>query len=351
MNGHPLLTALWARILHHLAFWSISYYILVHAFTSSAEIQPVDYIYTVVFLITMAIGVYLNLYLLIPLFLNTRRYFLFSGLLATCILAGTWFNLLVFSNLIDLFLPGYYFISYFDFADILKFMAAFIGITSLFKLSKGYFILLGTRNQITRLQKEKADAELQALRAQINPHFLFNSLNSIYSMVLKNSEKAPETILRLSEILRYILYETRKERVALSTEINYMQDYISLQRLRCGSNARIDVKINGAADDRKITPLLFLPLIENSFKHGIKGETGPVFVNLEWTVRDNSVMFTAENNKGQADDEEPDRPKGIGLENLKKRLEMAYRDHHQFDVTETENRFNVCLTIYTKEDA
>jgi sensor histidine kinase YesM len=335
------------RILQHLSFWGLSYYILVHVFASSSEIQPTDHLYTAIFLFTIAIGVYLNLFILIPVFLNREKFISYGLLLVMCIAASAYFNQLIFSHIIDFILPGYYFISYFRFIDILKFMVAFIAATSLIKLSKGYFMLLETRNQLMQMQKEKSEAELQALRAQVNPHFLFNSLNSVYAMVLKRSDKSAETILKLSDILRYILYETRKERVDLSTEIDHMQDYITLQRLRSGSNAKIEVTINGNPEQRKIAPLLFLPLIENCFKHGIKGETGPVFVFIKWTIEDDFIRFVAENNKGHADETPVDQHLGIGLENLKKRLNMAYPGKHSFKITETEDRFTADLVIHS----
>ena len=338
-----------ARLILHLAFWGLSYYILVHVFASSSEIQPTDHIYTAVFLLIIAIGVYINLYLLIPLFLNKRKYLLYGILLILCIAGSTYLNQLTFEHIIDFILPGYYFISYFVFIDLLKFFTAFIGITSLIKLSKGYFMLLEARNQLMKIQKEKSEAELNALRVQVNPHFLFNGLNSIYSLVLNHSGKAPETILKLSEILRYILYETRKEQVDLKTELGYMQNYIDIQKLRSGPLAKIEVSIAGNPDNRKIAPLLFLPLIENSFKHGIKGETGSVFVVMEWTIGKDFIRFVAENNKG-ADDAGLDRHQGIGLENLKQRLNLVYPGKHHFKITETEDRFKVELKIQTTDE-
>jgi sensor histidine kinase YesM len=351
MNFSILYKSLYARLIQHLAFWGLSYYILVHVFTSSSEIQPTDRIYTAVFLLIIVIGVYVNLYLLIPFFLNKGKYFLYGILLLLCIVGSTYLNKLTFEHIIDFFLPGYYFISYFDFIDLLKFFTAFIGITSLIKLSKGYFLLMETRNQLMKIQKERSEAELNALRAQVNPHFLFNGLNSIYSLVLKNSDQAPETILKLSEILRYIIYETRKEQVDLKKELDYMQHYIDIQKLRSGSRAKIEVKISGNTDGRKIVPLLFLPLIENSFKHGIKGETGPVFVMMEWTISEDQIEFVAENNKGESDEVGLDQHRGIGLENLKQRLNMEYPGKHHFKITETEDRFKVELEIKTTDEA
>jgi sensor histidine kinase YesM len=347
MNIEPMYRSVPARIAAHLSFWALSYYILVHVFASSSEIQSTDYIYTTVFLITIAAGVYINLFLLIPVFLNKGKFISYGCLLVICISASAWFNQLTFSHIIDVILPGYYFISYFSFKDILKFMVAFTMATSLIKLSKGYFLLLETRNQLMTMQKEKSESELQALRAQVNPHFLFNSLNGIYAMVLKRSDQAAETILKLSDILRYILYETRKDRVELATELGQMQNYIGLQKIRSGPNATIEVTVNGEPKNRTIAPLLFLPLIENSFKHGIKGETGPVFVFIEWTIEEDFIRFTAENNKGQLDDRPVDEHSGIGLENLKKRLAMTYPRNHHFEITETKDRFKAELLIQT----
>jgi sensor histidine kinase YesM len=350
MNVSIIYRSFPARLVHHLIFWSLSYYILVHVFASSSEIQQADHIYTAVFLLIIAIGVYINFYLLIPLFLNKGKYLMYGISLVLCIAGSTYLNQITFEHIIDFFLPGYYFISYFNFIDLLKFFSAFIGITSLIKLSKGYFMLLEARNQLMKMQKEKSEAELNALRVQVNPHFLFNGLNSIYSLALNRPDKAPETILKLSEILRYILYETRKAQVDLKRELDYMQYYIDIQKLRSGSLAKIDVRITGNPDNRKIAPLLFLPLIENSFKHGIKGETGPVFVILEWTIGEDHIAFVAENNKRETGDDELDQHMGIGLENLKQRLHMAYPGRHHFEITETANRFRVELQIRTTDE-
>ena len=179
MNHKRLLLSLPARIAQHLVFWGLAYYILVRVFASSSEIQVTDHLYTMVFVVTIATCVYLNLLLLIPFFLNRGKYLLHVVMLALCLVAVTLLNQFTFSRIIDYILPGYYFISYFSFTDILKFMVVFTGITSLLKLSKGYFLLLESRNELVKLQKERTESELMALRAQVNPHFLFNSLNSI----------------------------------------------------------------------------------------------------------------------------------------------------------------------------
>jgi len=350
VNHKRLLLSLPARIAQHLVFWGLAYYILVRVFASSSEIQVTDHLYTMVFVVTIATCVYLNLLLLIPFFLNRGKYLLHVVMLALCLVAVTLLNQFTFSRIIDYILPGYYFISYFSFTDILKFMVVFTGITSLLKLSKGYFLLLESRNELVKLQKERTESELMALRAQVNPHFLFNSLNSIYALVLKHSGQAPETILKLSDLLRYVLYETRRERVALSAELEHMQQYVALQGLRSGPDTSVHLEIQGEPGTMKIAPLLFLPLIENSFKHGIKGATGPAFVNMEWTIEKGSVRFLIENNKGLTDELPGEDHHGIGLENLRKRLSMDYPGKHRLEITGTESRFKAELLILQEDE-
>ena len=130
-----------------------------------------------------------------------------------------------------------------------------------------------------QLEKENLTLELNSLKMQINPHFLFNSLNSLYSLARKKSDKAPDAILRLSNLMRYMIYEVSED-VPLSKEVDSINDYLDLQRLRINDDVVIEFQTTGALEDRMIAPLLFFPLIENSFKHGLKGEAGENFVRI-----------------------------------------------------------------------
>ena len=310
--------------LQHLLFWCVAYYFLLHFFASSSILLPIDYIYTAVFMATLACGVILNLFVLIPLFLARRKYLLYGFLLILSILLFAWLNMMTFSRFIDLIMPGYYFISYYNFGDLLKFFIAFTLITTLLKLSKGWFLLMDARNSLSRLEKEHALAALETLKGQINPHFLFNSLNTLYGLVLKKSETAPEMILKLSGFLRYLLYETSGGVVSLEKEISSMRDYVELQKLRSGTQASISFTVTGDLAGKQIAPLLFLPLVENSFKHGIKGETGRTFVDISFSVGVKDLEFTSRNNKGSGDTLPMKNYHGIGLDNLRKRLEYLY---------------------------
>ena len=285
----------------HLLFWGLAWYILLRIFKSSDEINAIDLIYTTVFILPVAGSVYVNLRLLIPIFLEKRRHLPYLLLLIISTAGFTWINILIFSHLIDLILPGYYFISYYEFFDLLKFFISFMVITSLLKLSKGWFQLTEARGNLAKLEKERAMAELESLKSQVNPHFLFNSLNTLYALVLKKSDTAPGYILKLSGLLRYLLYETSSPLVDLEKELSCTYDYIELQRLRAGDQARIRYQTSGEAAHKKIAPLLFLPLVENSFKHGIKGETGSSYVDIDIVIHDHQIVFDIRNNAGRAD--------------------------------------------------
>ncbi len=326
------------RLLQHMLFWAVSFYILLQFFASSNKLLKVDIIYTIVFHVTLAIPVYLNLYLLIPTFLNRDKYLTYSGLLLLLLGAGTALNLAMFEYLIDFIFPGYYFISYYEFWDILKFFVVYIGITSLFKLSKAWFRLTGTEN-------EKLVFELKVLKSQINPHFLFNSLTGIYALARKKSGRAPDTILKLAEMMRYMLYDAENEWVPLEQELSFIRNYFELQQLRTNAGADIKVNISGNGDDLKIAPLLFTPLIENSFKHGLMGDAESAFVHLNIQVTDKELTLSLSNNKGKSDNIERNMPGGIGIDNVKKRLVLIYANRHSFEIDEKENTFKAILKI------
>jgi hypothetical protein len=245
----------------------------VNFFSTSNKVEKIDYIYTALFHVSLATAVYLNIWVLVPRVLQQGRYLIYFVCLLALIFFGALFNQVTFNHLVDLVLPGYYFISFYDIGDILKFVFIYVALTSLLKLSKGWFLLTQAEKQIMLIRQEKVESELKALKSQINPHFLFNSLNNIYSLSMGESGKAPAAILKLSDLMRYMLYESNEEKVPLKKEIDFLENYIDLQRLRSDQRSKIEYNRDGSPGGLKIAPLLFLPLVENSFKHGIKGDT------------------------------------------------------------------------------
>jgi two-component system LytT family sensor kinase len=186
-----------------------------------------------------------------------------------------------------------------------------------------------TNERIQRdLENQRLSAELAFLKSQINPHFLFNSLNSIYSLAYQKADAAPEAILKLSEIMRYMLYESNDNKVDLSKELQYIQNYIDLQKIRFGNKAYIDFKIEGRVTNQKIVPLLLIAFIENAFKHGVTSDTlAPI--RLLITVDDSHLHFYIQNKKHTNN---KDSVGGIGLGNVQRRLDLLYPGKYNLDI-------------------
>ena len=329
----------------HGLFWFFSFYILWRLFAYSKDVEWVDVIYTFLFHLSIVFVVYVNLRLLIPHYLQKKRFFVYFSFLGSLILMGIGVNMLTFNWLADIVFPGYYFIDYYSFSDILEFIAAYLFLTSLLKFSKSWFRQLETQQKISLLETEKLDAEIGALKAQVNPHFLFNSLNNLYSLSLDNDKRTPGIILRLSEMMRYLLYETNVEKVSLGKEIEHLDNFIEMQELRVGEGADIRFVKKGNTDGINVAPLLFLPLVENGFKHGIKGNTEGAFIHISLHVTDEEIEFKLENKKGEVDEMLNKKNSGVGLENLRRRLELIYPEKHRLDITDGIQVFAATLKI------
>ncbi|KAA3618378.1 MAG: hypothetical protein DWQ05_07620 [Calditrichaeota bacterium] len=334
------------RIFEYLIFWSASYVFLVNTFQVSARLQQIDYVYAAIFQATLMIAVHANLHFLIPYFLLKRRYVTYTAMAIALTIAATWFNILVFDKLIDLILPGYYFISYYSFFDISKFFAGYILATTLLKLSKEWFQLAGERERIARMQKEKTELALKALRLQVNPHFLFNSLNVLYSLALKKSAASPDAIIKLSDILRYVIYKSDDDFVDLRSEIKLIHDYIDLQKYRTDAKNSVQFTEEISSEELKIAPMILLPLVENSFKHGIKGDIAETFIRINLQANEKIFLFKIENNRGTSEEIEQQNDNGIGLINIRERLDLIYPGRFNFEIRESKNTFSVKLEIH-----
>jgi len=334
------------RVLQHTLFWTLSYFILVRLFAYGDSLVTTDFIYAFLFHIPLVIGVYLHLHSYGFNFLVEKNY-------APLILRSTIFIpgfvsflfLILFKDAVDYIFPGYYFISYYQFKDYYLFALVYIGITTLLKLSKSWFELENAKHQISLLKEQKLSTELQALKGQINPHFLFNSLNSIYSLSLDNEKITPKIILKLSDLLRFMLYEANEEKVSLKKELNYLENYIEIQKLRVPENTDIQLIKEGDIHQHKIVPLLLIPLVENGFKHGIKGDIKNAFIHISYNIINTDFIFSVKNNKGYVDEVEGNKFKGIGLKNVKRRLELLYPNKHEISINDLEKEFQVQLKI------
>jgi LytS/YehU family sensor histidine kinase len=187
--------------------------------------------------------------------------------------------------------------------------------------------------------------QLESLRAQINPHFLFNSLNSIYSLALQRSGDAPEVILKLSDVLRYVIYDSNQDKVELEKELDFISKYIDLQKLRTHVAGKIHYSVNGESEGKKTAPLIFIVFIENAFKHGLQADIENQFINIKFNITGQRIEFVSENNTGETGGIETKDNKGIGLENVKKRLEIMYPGKYKLAIRNDPDKYSVRLNL------
>ena len=344
-NASPGAALFQSRLAQHLAFWGLSFFILSRHFAYEQEVRLSDLIYTFLFHLSLWPTVYLNLLILIPRLLQARRFGLYALGVSALLAAGTYFNILTFNYLADWLFPGYYFISYFKALEIAQYHIIYLAATTLLKLSKGWFLAQQQQRHISRLEKEKAEAELRALKAQVDPHFLFNTLNNLYSFALEGSAKVPEAILKLAGCMRYMLYDCNGQSVELEKELEYIKNYIELQRMRLGKDQEIKLEIEGPSAGVEAPPLLFIPFVENAFKHGLKGDGQPAYAHIRFRIGESGIFFNIENDTAPPDKHLPRKGKGIGLENVKKRLQMLYPDRHDLIIYHDEKAFSATLNI------
>jgi LytS/YehU family sensor histidine kinase len=334
---------------HHIIFWAV--YILFNIFRWGNLHQ--DFAYSVKtnllgFPIHMALA-YFNIYFLMPKFVYTKRYFAYTILL----LASLFIGLLVKFNL------TYYLVSNNvmpEAGDVETLTLNYAIVTMLGELYVMSFVTaikitvdwLNENSKLHELEKRQLTTELKFLRSQVSPHFFFNTLNNIYSLTLEKSEKAPQLVLRLSELMRYLLYATDKPYQELTKEIECIQNYIDLERIRFDNSLKIDMNVSGNIEGKGIAPMLLMPFIENSFKHGASKNIGSMYIKINLEVVDDILNFEISNTIPQNKPRNSINPEvgGIGLSNVKKRLELGYEpeDYH-LSIFEKDKMFNVILKL------
>lgn len=208
-----------------------------------------------------------------------------------------------------------------------------------FLLGLGIFWLVRQIIFITKLKNEKTKAELMFLKSQVSPHFFFNMLNNLYGLVAKDPQKAQELILKLSDMMRYSIYEGEKESVTIEEEIIFLKNYIELHKMRYHKEINVDFD-SDIDENLKIVPLLFIILLENAFKHGIENLRENAYIKMSLVSSKKEICFAIENNYEKTENKE-----GIGLKNLKRRLELIYPNQHELNFRITEKNYQVQLIL------
>ncbi len=328
----------------HILFWFLLWIFLTVIDRSDSNFV-VKTSKSTVSVIFYAFIVYFNWLVLIPNFLKKRNWIIYIALLM--VLAGavsppkTLCFYLIYNNYPDI---QQYFLAN---QNIILFESIFVCASSTaFKITQDW--MLHERDK-KDLQRQNLQSELNFLRSQINPHFLFNTLNNLYALTLKKSDLAPETVLKLSEMMRYMLYECNEIEVPLSKEIQYLKNYLELEKIRLGNQFEVNLEIEGEPGHLNIAPLMFVPFVENSFKHGVSNTLNDGFVNIRLKIEDPSVHMEISNSR-------PDqklilskkKSGGIGLVNIKRRLNLIYPENHSLDIRENNNNYAVSLSINLK---
>jgi len=354
MKGHPRITNKFRSLLtdqlifrnrwrQHLQFWVIAWIILFNIFRSSSSVEWIDILYTSLFIVPLALIVYPNLYVFLPSLLRQERYLWYFLSLVFLTVLGAVLLYYLFDRWIDLVLPGYYFISYNDVSVLMLYTGSFLIVTTLLKLSRSWFLLM-------RMDRTSSAQRLESLQSQINPHFLLNSLQTIYALSLEKSDRTPEVILQLSEVLKYNLYDTDRPAVKLDKEIRMIRDYVDMYRHRVDpGHADIVLEVNGDEEEGEIAPMLLLPFIENAFKHGLRGNVDRPRVHISLEIAREGLRFQVINSHGKGDEVDLEPKKGIGIDNTRQRLDLLYPGKYQLDIDEKADTFEVKLTLELKK--
>lgn len=331
--------------LHHLLLWisfgTIWYFLRYQDYSSSQTAIAV----TAIKIFDLALLIYMANYLLVPKLLYRKKYVLFALIFITMIAVSSIFKMQILGRVSHN--PALIYWTR-DFKTRLydniipHFFLVIAGVA--IKLISDYFLV---QKRLMEVAKEKAETELNFLKSQINPHFLFNSLNSVYFLIDKNNIEARRALHKFSDMLRYQLYEIKGEKIPIEKEIGYLKDYIDLQQLR-NENCLVQFNVEEGMKSFSIEPLLLIPFVENSFKHlshfsnGRKNE-----IQIALGKQNSQVNFQIRNTTEGKQVHEVSDDGGIGLNNVKRRLELLYPQKHELNISEADGWFDVQLKIKT----
>lgn len=333
------------RLLRHLIFWVVHILVFTFLFRNDEINFWNQNMLSALWVPAFILYSYPVMFWVIPRFLLQEKYILFSIILFLWAIAGYFFNyifrmnvLFPVSNII-----GYKTGNFNPWAAnsylSMNVMAGFGSMIILFK----YW----TKKQRDFLleQNEKINSELQLLKAQVHPHFLFNTLNNIYSFSLESSPKTPRMILELSSLLSYVLYDCKANEVLLEKEIGIMKDYIELEKERYANRLEVSLNIEGEVKDKYIAPLLLLPFLENAFKHGTSLQLEKPWLSMDIAVKQQMLRCKIANSKSEFSFS---RQNGIGIQNVQKRLAYLYPGKHELKINDEGNYFVVSLVLELK---
>ncbi len=348
MKAIAILKYLFNTILPHTLFWVGVFVFFTFFFEESKGLIPNPNSFSV-FLMPVTIGTtYIINYFLIPRYLLPKKYLKFIWYsLYTLILSAYAIVISIFYGLIFMNALQYNQMAPLSKSLIFVMVAVYLVVLlfSAFTLLKHNYSSTAKNkdleNKVLLAQLKLKEQELNYLKMQIHPHFLFNTLNTLYGYALKKSEETPEMILRLSNLLDYLLYQIDKPRVSLVNEIAHIKDYIELEKIRFKDTLTVDLKISEIDSHIEIAPMLLIPFVENSFKHGNRGDKN-LLIYIGLNTEANQIHFSVKNSNKKT---KPIEGKGIGLKNVQKRLDLLYPDNYTFSINEDAEWFEINLIL------
>ncbi|MHA4807783.1 sensor histidine kinase [Flavitalea flava] len=338
------------RIARHAAFWAARFFYLIylgnmrsHLFNESFWNNRMNSL--LVSLIELGVEMtltYLIVYWLIPFRLHQKKYFSFTWI--TAVLISICFTIIFYQQVWTMG-PGAprnpVLIAWVSILFFTGFTLSPCILIIVIRILKAHYEKLKVYEMLNR---EKANAESQFLKAQVHPHFLFNTLNNIYSFSLNKSSKAGELLAQLSDLMHYMIYDCEDNLMSLKRELKMLSDYIGLEKVRYGDRIDIQMETEGDCDNRKIVPLLMISLVENSFKHGASQVLGQPWIKIRIVAENNRLDFRISNNKPFTGNTANGK-NGIGLRNIRKRLELLYPGCHDLKIDPGPDAFYVHLQI------
>ena len=323
------------KLLLHLLGWGVLL-LLVLLQNDLSDWNDEDYFLFTIVLVSMGIVTYINLYFLIPRYLFAKKYANYTGFLFVLVFLTASLITWVISDL-DL--------DSIDWSS--RFVVTLIALVALALLTSGGKLLaeyLRKMMKLKEIENKQLKAELNLLKDQVNPHFLFNTLNNLYGLITHDqNQKAAGITLKLSDLMRYLLESSKTDKVSLKKEIQFLEDYLSLEKIRLSKNTAIRFEVSGIDSDVFVAPLLFIPLVENVFKHGLQTISKDSFAHFSLSVQGKDLFFEAKNSSGKSLENSPES--GRGIANLRKRLQLIYPNNHLLDIQKSNDEYKVVLHI------
>jgi len=330
------------RLLLHILFWL--FYVLF--FGSIYGKYGNDYKWyffeSVCMLPFVMLSTYTTIYVLLPFYLKKRNLFLAVLLLVLLVLVITLGERISLRRLnqLPVTFDSLFGVTFLYLMLETNFMVA---IAFAIKIVKKWKV---QQEEKFEMEKINLQSELNLLKAQLHPHFLFNTMNNLYALSLEESTKTSEGIAKISELLRSVLYECNDVEIELLKEIKLIENYIDLEKMRYGKRLHIDFEVDGPVDEMKIAPMLLFTFVENCFKHGSSNDPGQPFIKIQISVIENRLLFIAVNSKYKKNNHSVMKSNGgIGLKNVQKRLDIIYRDKFDLNISDIHDKFEVSLSI------